>query len=84
MRNPSDLKYPSALNNEHLQAIEEHIDKAIDRADGPVVRPTVTRSNWTNSEVEHVLEKYRAAGWDVIGGDRNYLAILRPKTTPPA
>jgi hypothetical protein len=84
MRNPSDLKFPSPFNAERYKAIEEHIDEAIDHADGPVVRVGNTRSGWTLSEVEHVLDKYRAAGWDVIGGDRNCLAILRPRTAPPA
>lgn len=80
MRNTSDLKYPSPFNADNCQAIEKHIDKAIDSAEGPIVRVTNTRSGWALSEVEHVLEKYRAAGWDVIGGDRDLLAILRVKT----
>lgn len=80
MRMPSDLNYPSPFNVAICNAIEEHIDEAIDRADGPIVRVGNTRSGWTMADVEHVLEKYRAAGWDVIGGDRELLAILRVKT----
>lgn len=81
MRNPSDLKYPQPqFDAERCQEIENHIDEAIDNAQGPVVKVEKVRTDWTLSEIEHVLGKYRAAGWDVIGGGRDDLAILRPKT----
>lgn len=82
MIKPSDL--PSITQDDTVAqaAIESHLDEAIRRYHAakrswPLVVPT-TRTGWSELDIEAVLARYRAAGWEVMSGGEKALAILSP------
>lgn len=65
------------LSPHNLEQIRKHIDQAISRVQtGTVVRVATTRSDWSELEINTVLEEYRVAGWTVGNGGSGYLATL--------
>ena len=65
------------LNPHNLEQIRKHIDQSISRTKtGTAVRVTATRCDWSETEINAVLEEYRKAGWTISQGGSGYLATL--------
>lgn len=82
MIKPSDLT-PIPQGNPMAQAeIERLIDETIRQHHNagmpwPVIVP-ILRGGWSPLDIDAVLERYHAAGWQVTPGGRDSLASLQP------